>query len=137
MGQPVWKSDLQDQDLDNLYGFIEAYIECPRNIKRPLLPYRDEEHQTLIFPTGEFVGVYYTEELKYARNIGYKIMPLKGYLFEKKNSSPFVDYVSNVFEKRQEAKRTGNDAMSYIYKILMNSLSCHREIWYKPRKHIH
>jgi len=121
-GKPVWHGNLEGQDLDSLYGFIEAYVECPRNITRPFLPYRDENKKTLIFPTGNFVGVYYSEELKYARDIGYRIIPLSGYLFEKMNSSPFGSFVSTIFEKRQDAKRTGNDAMSYIYKILMNSL---------------
>lgn len=68
------------------------------------------------------MGVYYSEELKYARDIGYQIIPLSGYLFEKKNSSPFGSFVSSIFESRQEAKRTGNETMSYVYKILMNSL---------------
>lgn len=121
-GEPVWHGKLEGQDLDNLFGFIEAYVVCPRTISRPFLPYRDEKNQTLLFPTGNFVGVYYSEELKYARDIGYQIIPLSGYLFEKKNSSPFESFVSNIFERRQEAKRAGNDAMSYVYKILMNSL---------------
>lgn len=121
-GEPVWHGNLEGQDLENLYGFIEAYVECPHNITRPFLPYRDENKKTLIFPTGNFVGVYYSEELKYARDIGYRIIPLSGYLFEKMNSSPFGSFVSSIFEKRQEAKSTCNDAMSYIYKILMNSL---------------
>lgn len=30
--------------------------------------------------------------------------------------------VSSLFESRQEAKKEGNEAMSYVYKILMNSL---------------
>jgi hypothetical protein len=46
---------------------------------------------------------------------------MSGYLFEKM-SSPFQDFVSSLFSRRQEAKKTGNDAMSYVYKILMNSL---------------
>jgi len=44
-----------------------------------------------------------------------------GYLFEKKNSSPFGGFVSTILDRRQEAKRTGNDAMSYVYKRLINS----------------
>ncbi|QCE05191.1 DNA polymerase [Vigna unguiculata] len=36
--------------------------------------------------------------------------------------SPFEDYVSDIFKSRQEAKKRGNEALSYIYKILLNSL---------------
>ncbi|KAK2995386.1 hypothetical protein RJ640_029018 [Escallonia rubra] len=121
-GRPVWHGHLEGQNLDNLFGFIEAHVVCPSTISRPFLPYRDDNTNTLIFPTGNFVGVYYSEELKYARDIGYKINPLSGYLFEKMHNSPFGGFVSSVFKMRQDAKRMGNNAMSYVYKILMNSL---------------
>lgn len=119
-GQPVWDGNLMGRKLSELYGFIEAYIYCPNTIKRPFLPFKDKNN-TLLFPTGEFIGVYYTEELLFAERLGYNIIPLKGYLFEKK-VSPFEGFVSELYSRRQEAKRDGNDAMSYIYKILMNSL---------------
>jgi hypothetical protein len=119
-GKPVWNGNLEGQDLSNLYGFIEAYVVCPRTITRPFLPYRDH-NDTLLFPTGRFVGVYYSEELKYAKDLGYRIIPLKGYLFEEK-PSPFASFVSTLFAKRKEAREGGNDAMAYVYKILMNSL---------------
>ena len=119
-GVPVWHGNLEGQDLSNLFGFLEAYVVCPSTITRPFLPYRDDNN-TLLFPTGKFVGVYFSEELKYARELGYQIIPLRGYLFEKK-PSPFDSFVSSLFESRQSAKRTGNDAMAYVYKILMNSL---------------
>ncbi|GKD90392.1 DNA polymerase-like protein [Tanacetum coccineum] len=54
---------------------------------------------TLIFPTGEFIGVYYSEELKYAVGLGYKVVPISGYLFERKES-PFKDLVSWLFSSR-------------------------------------
>lgn len=117
-GNPVWHGHLEGQDLNNLFGFIEAYVECPPHITRPFLPYKDKKKGTLLFATG----VYYSEELKYARDLGYKIIPLSGYLFENKNSSPFGSFVSDIFGRRQDAKSEGNNAMSYIYKILMNSL---------------
>lgn len=52
-------------------------------------------NNTLLFPTGKFVGVYFSEELKYARDLGYQIIPLRGYLFEKM-SSPFESFVSDL-----------------------------------------
>ena len=122
LGKPTWHGNLQGEDLDNLFGFIEAYVECPITISRPFLPYRCSRTNILLFPSGKFVGVYYSEELKYAREIGYKIIPISGYLFEQKNSTPFMGFVTDIFEKRQEAKRAGNEAMSYVYKILFNSL---------------
>lgn len=119
-GVPVWHGNLGGKDLDSIFGFIEAYVVCPKTIKRPFLPYRDK-NKTLIFPTGEFVGVYYSEELKYARGLGYTVLPISGYLFERMES-PFRDFVSSLFESRLEARMSGNEALAYVYKILMNSL---------------
>nr|GFA75736.1 DNA polymerase-like [Tanacetum cinerariifolium] len=103
-GKHVWYSNLEDMDIDSMLGFIEAYVTG-----------------TLIFPTGEFIGVYYSEELKYAVGLGYKVVPISGYLFERK-ASPFKDFVSSLFSSRLEARKEGNDALSYVYRILMNSL---------------
>lgn len=119
-GVPVWNGNLKDKNLDSMFGFIKAYVVCPKTIKKPFLPYRDK-NGTLIFPTGEFLGVYYSEELKYAVGIGYKVIPISGYLFERKES-PFKDFVSSLFSSRLEARKEGNEALSYVYKILMNSL---------------
>jgi DNA polymerase type B, organellar and viral len=119
-GVPIWHGNLEGKDLDSIFGFIEAYVECPKTIKKPFLPYRDKNN-TLIFPTGEFVGVYYSEELKYARGLGYTVVPISGYLFEKMES-PLRNFVSSLFESRLEAKISGNESLSYVYKILMNSL---------------
>ncbi|XP_074362916.1 DNA polymerase-like [Apium graveolens] len=120
-GKPVWNIDLKNKDLGTLYGFIEAYVECPDSLNKPFLPYRDLETGSLLFPTGHFVGVYYSEELKYARTLGYKVYPLRGYLF-KKVESPFKTFVNDIYNSSLEAKKDGNEGMSYVYKILMNSL---------------
>lgn len=117
-GVPVWHRNLEDKELDSMLGFIEAYVVCPKTIKKPFLPYRDKN--TLIFPTGEFVGVYYSEELKYARGLGYTVVPISGYLFERMES-PF-DFVSSLFKSRLEARISGNEAFAFVYKSLMNSL---------------
>ncbi|XP_059067855.1 DNA polymerase-like [Cryptomeria japonica] len=97
-GTPVWHANLEGQELSNLYGFIEAYVVCPSTIKRPFLPYRDH-NDTLLFPTGKFVGAYFSEELIYARDLGYKIFPIRGYLFDKK-PRPFGSFVTSIFERR-------------------------------------
>lgn len=119
-GVPVWHNNLEDVKLDDLFGFFEAYVVCPSTIEHPFLPYKDK-FGTLIFPTGRFIGVYYSEELKYARELGYKIIPLRGYMFQKK-ASPFEGFISDLYKSRLEAKKSGDQAMSFVYKILMNSL---------------
>lgn len=37
-GTPEWKSDLKEVELDDLFGFIEAYVVCPTSIEHPFLP---------------------------------------------------------------------------------------------------
>ncbi|TXG60781.1 hypothetical protein EZV62_012144 [Acer yangbiense] len=67
-------------------------------------------------------GVYFSEELIYAHDkLGYTIIPLWGYLFERK-PSPFADFVSTLYNNRMLAKKEGNEPMVFVYKTLMNSL---------------
>jgi hypothetical protein len=119
-GKPVWHRDLTKMRLDDMFGFIEAFIICPSGMKRPFLPYRKDDG-TLIFPTGKFADVYFTEELKYAVSLGYLVYPISGYLFEKMET-PFNEFVNTIAKSRNEARKEGNDALAYVYKILMNSL---------------
>ncbi|KAL8146228.1 hypothetical protein AgCh_004100 [Apium graveolens] len=98
-GKPVWNTDLKNNDLGTLYGFIEAYVECLDSLNKPFLPYRDLETGSLLFSIGYFVGVYYNEELKYARTLGYKVYTLRGYLF-KKAESPFKTFVNDIYNSR-------------------------------------
>lgn len=120
IGQPVWNNNLEKVDFDTIFGFVKAYIECPEDLDKPVLPYKDTDG-TLIYPTGKFIGVYFSEELKYARKIGYKVTPLNGYIFEEK-AYIFDKYITEFYENRLEVKKSGDEAMSWVYKVLMNSL---------------
>lgn len=121
-GEPVWRNNLEEVELRTLFGFVEAYAICPKAINHPFLPYKEPGSGTLIFATGHFLGVYLSEELKYARQLGYQITPLRGYLFEKKSGSPFESVISSLYELRKKAKKEGAEAMSFILKLCMNSL---------------
>nr|XP_048322176.1 DNA polymerase-like [Ziziphus jujuba var. spinosa] len=120
-GVPIWNAKLENRELFDLYGFVKAYVVCPETITRLFLTYKGDKNPTLLFPTGKFLGVHLNYELIFTGNLGYKIYPIRGYLFEK-TPSPFVNFVSSLYEKRKKAKKTGKDAMAYGYKILMNSL---------------
>lgn len=37
-GKPVWHGHLEGQDIDNLYGFYEAHIVCPKTKKNLYYP---------------------------------------------------------------------------------------------------
>lgn len=51
-------------------GFLKVY--CPHHVKRPMLPFKHEGKT--IFPTGEWIATYFSEELKEVLklNLGYK-----------------------------------------------------------------
>lgn len=112
-GEAVWKNNLLKEDLDTLYGFVEAFVVCPTTMDHPFLPYKDRKGRC-IFPTGSFIGVFYSEELKFARHLGYEILPLRGYFFEKK-ASPVKGILSDdLYQRRIEATKEGDEPMRYI-----------------------
>lgn len=39
IGKPKWDNKLHMKELNNLFGFIDAYVVCPEDIKdNPFLP---------------------------------------------------------------------------------------------------
>ncbi len=94
-------------DLEDFYGFFLAEIECPKNIVRPLLIYKYKGKA--IHPTGRWVGVYFSEELKAVIPHGYKVTLIKGVEFSKINL--FNGYVSFFYEKKRTAKSPAERAM--------------------------
>jgi hypothetical protein len=123
-GMPIWHSDLSEKAcgmrLDDMFGFIKALVVCPDGMERPFLPFRGDD-KILLFPNGTFEGVYFSEELKYAVTLGYRVYTLSGYLFTRMES-PFKGFVNELYQKRLEAKKKGEKAKAFILKTTMNSL---------------
>ena len=67
-------------ELDNLFGFFYAKITTS-NLYLGLLPLHI--NGLLILPNGEYEGIWSSEELKFVRDNGYKVLVLKGYNFNK------------------------------------------------------
>ncbi|KAG2481366.1 hypothetical protein PVAP13_J672500 [Panicum virgatum] len=123
-GKPRWILNLglkkSKMELKDMFGFIKAFVIAPAGMHKPFLPYKQKDG-TLIFPTGRFIGVYFSEELKYAESIGYKVYPICGYLFDRVES-PFKEFVYDIYRKRLDAKAKGEKALDFIHKTTMNSL---------------
>ena len=100
--------------LENFFGFCLAEITTPKNILKPLLPYKHEGK--LIYPTGTWLGVYFSEELKAVQNRGYKITLLNGYEFSQ--ISLFNKYVEHFYHK----KKNSSGATRFIAKMHLNQL---------------
>lgn len=61
------------------------------------------ENETLIYPNGEFVGIWSSEELKFAKEHGYLVTVIKGYNFNK-IPSVFKEYVLNLYDLKSKAR---------------------------------
>lgn len=100
-------------------GFAEAEVVCPEDLKIPVLGIKVDINGSskLIYPTGTFRGVFFSEELRYAESLGYKIKLIRAYSFNK-SYDLFSDYVSNFYQK----KTKGSGAVKAISKLMLNSL---------------
>ena len=105
--------DINLKDNTNLFGLFEAECYVPNNC-RAMLPYKHSGKT--IYPYGEWVGVYFSEEMKALLKYGYKFKILKGYecskicLFNK-----YVDYFYN-------KKKISKGASRFIAKMHLNQL---------------
>ena len=100
-------------DLDNLFGFFYARVKT-NNLYIGLLPVHKDNR--LIFPNGEFYGIWSSEELKFAKSKGYEITVIKGYQFNKVNNI-FDDFIIDLFNK----KKNSTGFIKLIYKSLLNN----------------
>lgn len=101
-------------NLNDFFGFCLAEVETPKNILKPLLPYKHKGKT--IFPTGTWIGVYFSEELKAVLSHGYKINLIKGYEFSKIDL--FTYYVNHFFN----IKKNSVGAERWIAKMHLNQL---------------
>jgi len=98
------------------FGVAYAKITTPKNIKYPLLPFK--EKGKLIFPKGSWTGWYCSPELKKAEEIGYKIEIIYGYKFQQDHI--FTEYITDWYNVKEDSKK---DSVPYITaKLSMNSL---------------
>jgi DNA polymerase type B, organellar and viral len=106
--------NMNNINLIDFFGFIEAKIYCPIDMERPVLPYHS--NGKTIYPVGIWQGVYFSEELKAVEKLGYKITLIKGYEFTK------TDLFSNYVNTFYEIKRVATGAENLIAKLLLNNL---------------
>ena len=108
--------DLTNFDLNDFFGFALAEIYCPNSIKNPVLPYKDEMTGKTIYPRGNWRGVYFSEELKAVKALGYEIKLLTGYEFSK------FDLFSNYISHFYAMKRDSIGSSRFIAKMHLNTL---------------
>jgi len=101
----------------DIEGVIHAEIEVD-GIEYPVLPYRKKEK--LLFPVGRFEGWWDAEELRKAREVGYKIRTIEGWVFPERG--PILrEYVEKIYPIKVEHSKT-KDVWYHVAKLLLNSL---------------
>ena len=117
--QPNLLEELLRKKLIDFFGFVEVTIECP-NMKYPFLVYRDKK-KFLISPTGTFKGFYFSEEVKHALSLGYKLHKIHEAISFKKSKEVFSSFVDKMQKiKLEEGEK--NSPKKIIAKLMLNSL---------------
>lgn len=97
-------------------GIYEVDYVQPVSALPPLL--RDHE-------TGEYAyfghGTYPSPELNRLRQLGGSFVVCDGYVYEE-TGSLFTEFVDRWWPRRRAAQMAGDDALSYVAKIVMNSV---------------
>jgi hypothetical protein len=113
-GAGIWANSYDFGNTETC-GFIEAEIFCPP-CHIPLLPFR--YGGKLIFPTGKFKGIYFSEELKEAITLGYQVKILRALIFP---AAPFLaEYAGDTWNIRQD--NPGKNPVNTTAKLLGNGL---------------
>ena len=101
-------------DINNIFGVFRAIVKTNDNILG-LLPVKTQ--LGLIFPNGEFEGIWPSPELKFAKENGYQVKIIEGYNFNEVPSY-FRDYVLDLYELKSNTR--GSERL--INKSLLNNL---------------
>ena len=102
-------------------GFVEATVLIPKDMYIPPLPTMFEVGMSkkLIFPVGEFTGVWASCELEYAMSLGVKVKKVHQALLFKEPWPVFKSFINAMYEVRQKSKKNSVD--NVLAKLLMNS----------------
>src|SRR5271168_963454 len=101
--------DFTHFNLNNFFGFLKVEVNCPLNIKIPVLP--NKHNGKTIFPTGIWIGTYLSEELKAVIKYGYQFKFIEGYEFSKVDlfspyplgKGPKGPYVNNFYAQKKNS----------------------------------
>ena len=110
-----YTSDSNKLDLNNLFGFFYCKIKSSSEYIG-LLPKRSEGRLT--FPNGEWYDWYFTPELLFPQERGYKIEVIKGYKFNS-IKDVFTSFVYTLIEMKINAS---NPSERNVAKLILNSL---------------
>ena len=102
--------------LDDIFGFVKVIVKCPENLKRPVLPIKYKGKT--IYPTGSWIGTYFTEELKEINrlNLGYSFQIIEAHTYTR--GKIFNKFVEHFFE----IKKNSRGVEMFLAILCLNSL---------------
>jgi len=110
-------SDKPKKELIKYEGLSKVKIRAP-NLFYPYLPYR-KDHKVL-YPVGEFEGVYTNFELRQAELLGYEILQMYWTIYYLETENTFKNFVVDLYNQRLKFKEQ-KSTMEHVVKYLMNS----------------
>lgn len=104
------------KNIKNIKKFGFYYVSVYSDLELPILPYRDPKSGKLLFPNGNFSGLYWGEELMlFEENGGIIKTILYGIEFDKS------DYIFKKFGIFCDEKRKNSKWEKVLWKIIPNS----------------
>ena len=117
------------EEIKTKKGFFKVIVVAPENLKYPFLVYKNKDSENeyeskpddpgLISPVGEWTGVYFSEEINYAKELGYTFKYIDGYIYQEEDYI-FHDFVDTIYDMRLNYKK--GTGLNKISKLLLNSL---------------
>lgn len=112
------------EDISKQMGFFKVNVLSPSNLKYPFLIFRDtksfkSDDRGSFTPLGQWQGTYFSEEINYAKNLGYTFEYIEGYIFKSK-APVFENFVNSLYDLR--LLYTNNKGLNKVCKLLLNSL---------------
>ena len=113
-----WKGKPPRHLTTNNLGFVQVRIRVPM-MNIPILPVRHDTGR-LIFPVGEFTGVWEWSEVELALKHGAEILEWgDSYWFEPVDM--FSDYVKDLYRYRDKSLKGFDEGLAALAKLLLNS----------------
>ncbi len=102
----------------SLEGIATVQIQAPETLSIPYLPCKHENR--LVFPLGQWRGVYTYFELREAQKLGYRILKYERALEFPSCFNPFQAFIDTIYGERLKAQKQGDELMSQVFKAFGN-----------------
>ena len=99
-------------------GLAECEVTAPGTLSIPYLPVRHEGK--LVFPTGNFRGVYTYFEIREAKKLGYEMGKVYRSIEFPERFNPFERFIESVNAQRLLAKEKGDLLLDHMWKDFGN-----------------